>query len=106
MTKWIELEKRFRTKQTIDKYLQEQINREKEHWEKVLLRIIAIIKYLFKNNFAFHGANEKIYEKGKGLFNELVNVLKKYGLNIDDIRGQGYDNGSNMKGIKKCKGDY
>ena len=35
---------------------------------------------------------------GKGLFNELVNALKKYGLNIDDIRGQGYDNGSNMKG--------
>ena len=35
---------------------------------------------------------------GKGLFNELVNVLKKYGLNIDDIRGQGYDNGPNMKG--------
>lgn len=34
---------------------------------------------------------------GKGIFNELVNVLKKYGLNIDDIRGQDYDNGSNMK---------
>ena len=34
---------------------------------------------------------------GKDLFNELVNVLKKYGLNIDDIRGQGYDNGSNIK---------
>ena len=36
--------------------------------------------------------------KEKGLFNELVNVLKKYDLNINDIRGQGYDNGSNMKG--------
>ncbi|KAG5133987.1 hypothetical protein JHK82_025175 [Glycine max] len=35
---------------------------------------------------------------GKGLFNELVNVLKKkYDLNIDYIRGQGYDNGSNIK---------
>ncbi|KAL2957242.1 hypothetical protein AAZX31_18G134100 [Glycine max] len=183
MTKWIELEKRLTTKQTIDKNIQEQINKEKEHWEKVLLRIIAIVKYLSKNNLAFHGTNEKIYEKGNGnflsliemlaefdpimqehvrriksnetrnhflsntiqneliemiafqvkksiiekvkdakyfsvildctpdvkflkvddtsgkdLFNELVNVLKKYGLNIDDIRGQGYDNGSNMKG--------
>ncbi|XP_050889134.1 uncharacterized protein LOC127094333 [Lathyrus oleraceus] len=35
----------------------------------------------------------------KCLFNELVNVFRKYGLNIDDIRGQGYDNGSNMKGM-------
>ncbi|KAL5170112.1 Zinc finger MYM-type protein 1 [Glycine soja] len=179
MTKLIELEKRLTRKQTIDKHIQEQINKEKEHWEKVLLRIIAIVKYLSKNNLAFRGTNEKIYEKGngnflsliemlaefdpimqehvrriksnetrnhfmsntiqneliemisfqvkksiiekvkdakyffvildctpdvidytsrKGLFNELVNVLKKYGLNIDDIRGQGYDNGSNMKG--------
>ncbi|KAL5127883.1 Zinc finger MYM-type protein 1 [Glycine soja] len=210
MTKWIELEKRLTTKQTIDKHIQEQINKEKEHWEKFILRIIAIVKYLSKNNLSFRGTNEKIYEKGNGnflsliemlaefdpimqehvrriksnetcnhflsntkqneliemiafqvkksiiekvndakyfsvildctpdvshqeqmnlilrcvdtskspikieeyfleflkvddtsgkcLFNELVNVLNKYGLNIDDIRGQGYDNGSNMKG--------
>ena len=31
MTKWIELEKRLTTKQTIDKHIQEQINKEKEH---------------------------------------------------------------------------
>lgn len=35
---------------------------------------------------------------GLGLFNELLNAIKSYGLNIDDVRGQGYDNGSNMKG--------
>nr|XP_017250976.1 PREDICTED: zinc finger MYM-type protein 1-like [Daucus carota subsp. sativus] len=35
---------------------------------------------------------------GLGLFIELQNVLKSLDLNIDDIRGQGYDNGSNMKG--------
>nr|TKV92504.1 hypothetical protein SEVIR_9G165400v2 [Setaria viridis] len=35
---------------------------------------------------------------GLGLFNELNNVLATLDLNIDDVRGQGYDNGSNMKG--------
>ena len=34
---------------------------------------------------------------GKGLFEELTRVLKKYDLDINDIRGQGYDNRSNMK---------
>jgi hypothetical protein len=35
---------------------------------------------------------------GLGLFNELLDAMKSFGLNIDDVRGQGYDNGSNMKG--------
>ena len=35
---------------------------------------------------------------GLGLFTELQNALESLDLNIDDIRGQGYDNGSNMKG--------
>ena len=63
MYKWIELEIRLRKKNTIDKEIQEQINKEKEHWENVLVRIITIIKYLSKNNLAFRGTNEKIYQK-------------------------------------------
>jgi hypothetical protein len=35
---------------------------------------------------------------GLGLFNELNSALASLHLNIDDVRGQGYDNGSNMKG--------
>ena len=35
---------------------------------------------------------------GLGLFNVLIDSMESFGLNIDDIRGQGYDNGSNMKG--------
>jgi hypothetical protein len=38
---------------------------------------------------------------GLGIFNELKNVLKSLDLNIDDVKGQGYDNGSNMKGKYK-----
>ncbi|KAL5142515.1 Zinc finger MYM-type protein 1 [Glycine soja] len=74
----IELEKRLIAKQTIDKHIQEQINKEKEHWEKVLHRIIAIVKYLSKNNLAFHGTNEKMYEKGNGNFLSLIEILAEF----------------------------
>jgi hypothetical protein len=33
-----------------------------------------------------------------GRFDELKSVLASVNLNIADVRGQGYDNGSNMKG--------
>ena len=31
---------------------------------------------------------------GKGLFNEIISVIKSLELDINDVRGQGYDNGS------------
>ena len=34
---------------------------------------------------------------GQGIFEELMNAMKNLDLNINDVRGQGYDNGSNMK---------
>jgi hypothetical protein len=34
----------------------------------------------------------------QGLFDALQNELKDLDLDIDNVRGQGYDNGSNMKG--------
>uniref|UniRef100_A0A453PK34 DUF4371 domain-containing protein n=1 Tax=Aegilops tauschii subsp. strangulata TaxID=200361 RepID=A0A453PK34_AEGTS len=35
---------------------------------------------------------------GLGLFNVLMDTLDSFDLNVADVRGQGYDNGSNMKG--------
>ena len=34
--------------QLIDKDAQERINKEKEHWKKVLIRIIVVVKVLQK----------------------------------------------------------
>ncbi|XP_074347577.1 uncharacterized protein LOC141686441 [Apium graveolens] len=45
--------------------------------------------------------NENQNSNGLGLYNELVEVLNVHELDIDNIRGQGYDNGSNMKGKNK-----
>ncbi|KAK1424794.1 hypothetical protein QVD17_20132 [Tagetes erecta] len=38
---------------------------------------------------------------GEGLFDITLEELKSLGLEIDDMRGQGYDNGANMKGQNK-----
>ena len=38
---------------------------------------------------------------GKGLSDLLLVAIDKLGLNIDDCRGQGYNNGANMKGKHK-----
>ena len=35
---------------------------------------------------------------GQGLFDVLLEELKSLELDVDNVRGQGYDNGSNMKG--------
>ena len=35
---------------------------------------------------------------GLGLFNVLMDTLDSFDLDVADVRGQGYDNGSNMKG--------
>ncbi|KAH1155044.1 hypothetical protein GLYMA_18G183000v4 [Glycine max] len=78
MDKWVKLETRLRKKNTIDKEIQEQINKEKEHWEKVLVRITTLIKYFSKNNLAFRGTNEKIYQKGNENFLSLINLLVEF----------------------------
>ena len=38
---------------------------------------------------------------GKGHFNEILNAIKNLELDINDVRGLRYDNGSNMKGKKQ-----
>ncbi|XP_039043482.1 uncharacterized protein LOC120182624 [Hibiscus syriacus] len=40
---------------------------------------------------------------GQGLFEVLENVLNSHDLDIDNVRGQGYDNGSNMKAISSLE---
>ncbi|VYS68332.1 unnamed protein product [Arabidopsis thaliana] len=44
---------------------------------------------------------------GEGLLGELLDVLATFDLKVDDVWGQGYDNGSNIKrSIKEYRNDY
>jgi hypothetical protein len=53
MNFWSDLQIRLLKNKTIDKSVQELINKEKDRWKNVLQRIIAIIKTLGKNNLPF-----------------------------------------------------
>ena len=46
MNTWLDLKMSLSKNKTINKNIQEQINKEKDHWKKVLLRIIVVVSIL------------------------------------------------------------
>ncbi len=78
MTTWYELRSRLQKHQTIDKAAQRQLEKEKDHWRKVLFRIVCIVKFLAKHNLAFRGTNSKLYEDSNGNFLGLVEMLAEF----------------------------
>ncbi|KAL5558845.1 hypothetical protein UlMin_035056 [Ulmus minor] len=63
---------------TIDREVQHIINKEKKHWRNVLVRIIVIMKSLAKNNLAFRGDNEKIYQENNGNILCLIEMIFEF----------------------------
>ena len=78
MNTWIDLELRLLKNKTIDKNVQEQIKKENDHCKKVLLRIIGVVKNLGKNNLAFRGKNEKIYQENNGNFLSIIEMIAEF----------------------------
>ena len=78
MNSWVDLEIRLSKNKTIDENIQEQINKEKDYWKKVLVRILAVVKTLAINNLAFRGKNEKIYQDNNGNFLSLIEMIAEF----------------------------
>ncbi|KAA3464299.1 zinc finger MYM-type protein 1-like [Gossypium australe] len=89
-------------------YLENKIQNELISFWLIVLKTIKEVKYVSMNlNCTLDiGHQEKMTltvrcvddKSGLRLFNELQYVLKSFDLNVDDVRGQGYDNDLNMKG--------
>ncbi|KAF8114948.1 hypothetical protein N665_0031s0038 [Sinapis alba] len=75
MSRWIELEMRLKKSETIDKHLEEAINKEKKHWRDVMLRIIVVVKTLAERNLAFRGENEKVSDPNSGNFLAFIKMI-------------------------------
>ena len=57
---------------------QRELEKEREHWRKVLLRIILIVKFLAEHNIVFRGSNSRLYQDHNGNFLGLVQILAEF----------------------------
>lgn len=78
MAAWYDLRLRFQQNQTIDRVAQRELEKEREHWRKVLLKIILIVRFLAEHNIAFRGSNSRLYQGNNGNFLGLIEMLAKF----------------------------
>nr|XP_047144739.1 zinc finger MYM-type protein 5-like [Hydra vulgaris] len=53
-------------KKTIDHINQQKINEKEQYWQRILERLIPLVRVLATQNLAFRGTNEKLYNNANG----------------------------------------
>ena len=78
MQNWRSLETSLCTHTTIDETNERIIRSERERWRSVFERLFAIVQYLAKQNLAFRGSADRIYQPHNGNFLGLVELIAKF----------------------------
>ena len=76
--KWKELALRLQLHQTIDKEMQDLMDKEKNKWREILHSVVEVIKYLRKQNFPLRSHRENSNSRNQGNFLETLKWLAKY----------------------------
>ena len=82
--KWNELALRLQVHQTIDKEMQNLMNEEKNRWKEILQSVVAVIKFLSKQNLPFRGHREDSTSRNQGNFLETLKLLSNYSTVINE----------------------
>ncbi|XP_067140985.1 uncharacterized protein [Centruroides vittatus] len=71
------MNRRLNSCKTIDLASQRIINAETNHWNEVLLRILAISKTLRKSGLAFQGTSDKLFEYKNVIWHKILNSINR-----------------------------
>src|SRR5215469_15976066 len=75
---WVELENKLKEGTAIDKEAQKLMQKETQHWNNVLEKIISIMQFLAERNLAFRVTVNRLFQPNNGNFLGLVELLGKY----------------------------
>lgn len=75
MRSWHELQKRLKSKTTINQTNRDLLHLEVQHWRGVICRVIAIICHLAERNQALRGHTNVLYDPQNGNFLSLVELM-------------------------------